>query len=166
MDNYDEAISIERHPVFFVNRAACYEKLGKYESGREDGRSAVAIDKNFAKGYLRILQCSVALGDSDAAEHALTRIRELEANIISDADIEKLQQLRMHDIDCKSFQTPEQAISHADDALKVAPAYLKFKLLKADALARLGDYQVSKNLSTYSFCTVFTFCHTYSKAKV
>ncbi|KAM0674709.1 hypothetical protein GVAV_001898 [Gurleya vavrai] len=59
---YDEAVLAysqaieedESNPVYFSNRAAAYAKLGMKDNGIEDCNSALQLDQNFVKAYLRL----------------------------------------------------------------------------------------------------------------
>lgn len=120
--------------------------LENYEAALEDSRRAVLIDNTFEKGYLRIAKCCIALGEVENAEQAIKRIRELNAkSTIADAEIQKCSQLRENENTARShYQAHDYrtAINHADIALQIAPACLKFKVLKAECLALLGHNNV------------------------
>lgn len=145
---YSDAIAIcPETPAYYGNRAACHMMLADYKAALEDSRRAVQIDNTFEKGYMRIAKCCVALGDTVAAEQAIKRILELNAkSTIVSAEIQSCKQLRIHEDtarSCYQSQDFRTAVYHADSALKIAPAGLKFKLLKAECLALLGRITVS-----------------------
>lgn len=123
--------------------------LADYKAAVEDSRRAVQLDKTFEKGYMRIAKCCVALGDTVAAEQAIKRILELNAkSTIVNAEIQSCKLLRVHEDTartCYQSQDYRTAVYHADSALKIAPAGLKFKLLKAECLALLGRITVCQN---------------------
>lgn len=136
--------------------------LANYKAAHKDSRRAVQIDNTFEKGYLRLAKCCIALGKVESAEQAIKRIFELNAkSTIADAEIQSCSQLRIHqDTARSSYQTQDYrtAINHADSAVKIAPAGLKFKLLKAECLALLGLNNVCHyhhNLSVLCYLKYF-----------
>lgn len=136
--------------------------LADYKAALEDSRRAVQIDNTFEKGYMRIAKCCVALGDTVAAEQAIKRILELNSkSTIVSAEIQSCKQLRIHEDtarSCYQSQDYRTAVYHADSALKIAPAGLKFKLLKAECLALLGRITVSRNNVFFMFDSSVNEC--------
>lgn len=63
---------------YYGNRAACYMMLMQYKEALIDARKSVTLDQSFVKGYVRIAKCCLALGDINAAAHAVNRVLELE----------------------------------------------------------------------------------------
>ncbi|KAF7639444.1 hypothetical protein Mgra_00001120 [Meloidogyne graminicola] len=51
---YNEAIKLNRDPVYFCNRAAAYCRLEQYDLAIQDCRTALALDPNYAKAYGRM----------------------------------------------------------------------------------------------------------------
>lgn len=140
---YSEAIAIFRNPIYFGNRAACHFLLENYTAGLEDAQHAVRLDESYVKGYLRVLRCSLALGDVDVAERAIRRLHELNVNSsIIKNDIEKCEQLRMSVNAPPSLWTGFPGLNLASWALKMSPACLKFKMLKAKCLVKIGLLKV------------------------
>ncbi len=54
--------------------------LCQYPNALSDARSAVDLDPEFVKGYLRAAKASVAMGDTVTARQALEKAKELEPN--------------------------------------------------------------------------------------
>jgi tetratricopeptide (TPR) repeat protein len=82
--------------AYYGNRAACRMMMGSYQDALEDARESTRLDSGFAKGYVRIAKCCLALGDTAAALNAVNKAEELDPN--SDLTNEKrslhaLQQL-------------------------------------------------------------------------
>lgn len=50
-------------PVYLTDRASALMKLGKHREALEDAKKAVAIDQAFTKGFIRIAQCCLVLGN-------------------------------------------------------------------------------------------------------
>jgi small glutamine-rich tetratricopeptide repeat-containing protein alpha len=51
---YNEAIKLNRDPVYFCNRAAAYCRLEQYDLAIQDCRTALALDPKYAKAYGRM----------------------------------------------------------------------------------------------------------------
>uniref|UniRef100_A0A914L8W6 SGTA homodimerisation domain-containing protein n=1 Tax=Meloidogyne incognita TaxID=6306 RepID=A0A914L8W6_MELIC len=51
---YNDAIKLNRDPVYFCNRAAAYCRLEQYDLAIQDCRTALALDPNYAKAYGRM----------------------------------------------------------------------------------------------------------------
>lgn len=52
--------------------------MGLYQDALEDARESIRLDGNFAKGYVRIAKCCLALGDLAAALNAINKAEELD----------------------------------------------------------------------------------------
>ena len=52
--------------------------MGLYQDALEDARESTRLDSGFAKGYVRIAKCCVALGDTAAALNAINKAEELD----------------------------------------------------------------------------------------
>lgn len=140
---YSEAISIcPDTSTYYLNRATCHYMLANYKAALEDSRRSVLIDNTFERGYLRIAKCCIALGETVAAEQAIKSILNLNAtSTIANDEIRSCADLRYHEKiarSCYEKNDYKTAINHADSAVKIAPAGLKFMLLKAECLALLG----------------------------
>lgn len=51
---YNEAIQLNRDPIYFCNRAAAYCILKQYDLAIQDCRTALALKPNYAKAYGRM----------------------------------------------------------------------------------------------------------------
>lgn len=51
---YNEAIKLNRDPIYFCNRAAAYCRLEQYDLAIQDCRTALALDPKYAKAYGRM----------------------------------------------------------------------------------------------------------------
>lgn len=144
---YSDAIAVCPDTAsYYGNRSACHMMLGDYKSALEDARRSVQLDPKFEKGFVRIAKCCVALGDVVGAEQAIKSTLEIDVtNKQVAAEIQNCKNLRTHSTtatNCFKQRDYRTAIYHADNALKLAPAGLKFKLLKAECLALLGRIEV------------------------
>lgn len=148
---YSRAIELcPESTAYYGNRAACRIMMGAYQDALQDARDSVRLDKTFAKGYVRIAKCCLALGDSAAALNAINRAEELEPT--SDLANEKrsLQMLQTHTEDMtKSYEKGDyrKVIYCCDRALEHAVASRRIKLTKAECLALLGRYQESEEMA-------------------
>ena len=52
--------------VYYGNRAACRMMMGLYTDALQDARESIRLDPTFVKGYVRVVKCLLALGDSAA----------------------------------------------------------------------------------------------------
>lgn len=76
---YSRAIELcPESTAYYGNRAACRIMMGLYHDALQDARDSVRLDQTFAKGYVRIAKCCLALGDSAAALNAINKAQELE----------------------------------------------------------------------------------------
>ena len=69
LQKYSQAIELcPENPAFYGNRAACLMMLSQYHKALDDAKTAVALDSNFVKGYVRIAKCCIALGELSSAK--------------------------------------------------------------------------------------------------
>uniref|UniRef100_A0A915LUB7 SGTA homodimerisation domain-containing protein n=1 Tax=Meloidogyne javanica TaxID=6303 RepID=A0A915LUB7_MELJA len=73
---YNDAIKLNRDPVYFCNRAAAYCRLEQYDLAIQDCRTALALDPNYAKAYGRMGYKN----NLSIAEEKLSKARETFAN--------------------------------------------------------------------------------------
>lgn len=67
IQKYNEAIKLNRDPIYFCNRAAAYCRLEQYDLAIQDCRIALALDENYAKAYGRMgvaLSCQNRYGEA------------------------------------------------------------------------------------------------------
>nr|CAD7437562.1 unnamed protein product [Timema bartmani] len=148
---YTEAIDLcPESPAYYGNRAACYMMMHHYKEALEDARKSVALDNTFVKGYIRIVKCSLALGDIITAENAIAKVQELEPNNISLApEISKIAVAKrfMEEGD-KAYnkQDYRKVVFCMDRALEQVSC-VKFKLIKGECLAFLNRYQEAQEIA-------------------
>ena len=177
---YSRAIELCPECVsYYGNRAACRMMMGQYQEALHDARDSVRIDSTFAKGYVRIAKCCLALGDTAAALNAVNKAEELDA--ASDLVNEKRSLQMLHQLtedmnkayDKKDYRrvmnslflAPEsifysfplciilfiQVIYCCDRALEHAIAARHLKMRKAECLALLGRYTEAEEMAKYVF---------------
>jgi DnaJ family protein C protein 7 len=141
---YTEAIELYPNSTYYGNRSACYMMLYNYHLALLDAKEAVALDRSFAKGYIRIAKCSLALGDMRAANNAFSAASELSLNnddILP--EVKKLDAVMELHLECKisyEAQDYKRALFCLDRILEHIPC-TRYKLQKARCLVLLGQYQ-------------------------
>ena len=165
--------------AYYGNRSACRMMMGQYQEALHDARDSVRLDSSYAKGYVRIAKCCLALGDTAAALNAINKAEELDPS--SDLANEKrsLQALNQLTVDMsKAFDKSDfrrvtdlfiqidcylpihiffssfgyliiQVIYCCDRALEHATAARHLKLKKAECLALLGRYAEAEEMAKY-----------------
>lgn len=158
MQNYQQAIELyteaiklcPESSVYYGNRCACYMVLQQYELALKDARRAVCLDSNFAKGYIRIVKCGLALGEMTAANTALSIVRKLSLNNSAVLqEVQKLDAIISFHVEGKRAyhsQDYEKVIYCVDRMLEHIPC-TRYKVLKAESLALLGRYEESQNVT-------------------
>lgn len=74
VEMYSQAIELDNtDPTFFSNRSACYAGMEEWEKAASDGRSCIACDKNFIKGYFRLALACQNLGNLEDGINAMRR---------------------------------------------------------------------------------------------
>ncbi|EDW77862.1 uncharacterized protein Dwil_GK24713 [Drosophila willistoni] len=140
---YTDAISLcPDSAAYYGNRAACYMMLLNYNSALADARHAIRIDPNFEKAYVRVAKCCLALGDIIGTEQAVKTVTELDPQSTAvSAEQQALSTLRQLETTIQTnydTQAYRNVVYYLDSALKLSPACLKYRLLKAECLAYLG----------------------------
>jgi small glutamine-rich tetratricopeptide repeat-containing protein alpha len=80
IEKYNQAIKLNRDPVYFCNRAAAYCRLEQYDLAIQDCRTALALDENYAKAYGRMGLALSCQNRYDAAIEAYKKALELDPN--------------------------------------------------------------------------------------
>ncbi|XP_058814259.1 dnaJ homolog subfamily C member 7 isoform X1 [Topomyia yanbarensis] len=149
---YTEAINLcPGSPAYYGNRAATYMMLGDYKSALRDAKQSVALDAKFEKGYIRITKCCLLLGDLVGTEQAIKKFLELDpANQSLKQELQSLKQLR--DLNekaasCYDRQDYRTCLYHCDNAIKIAPGSIHYKLLKAECLAMLERFDEAGDIA-------------------
>jgi DnaJ family protein C protein 7 len=148
---YTEAIELcPDSSVYYGNRSACYIMLYRYKDALEDARNAVALDSSFVKGYIRIAKCSLALGDTPAANEALNTIRELSRNTSPiPPEVQALEDIMKYDNEVNiAYQNENyiQAVFCIDQILDHIPC-ARYKLKKAGCLILLRRYREARHIT-------------------
>jgi small glutamine-rich tetratricopeptide repeat-containing protein alpha len=78
VQKYNEAIKLNRDPIYFCNRAAAYCRLEQNDLAIQDCRTALALDPNYAKAYGRMGVALSCQNRYDQAVEAYKRAVELD----------------------------------------------------------------------------------------
>ncbi|EAT46946.1 AAEL001896-PB [Aedes aegypti] len=149
---YTEAINLcPETPAYYGNRAATYMMLGDYKAALRDAKQSVQIDGFFEKGYMRIAKCSLLMGDLIGTEQAIKKFLELDpSNQALKPELISLKQLRdLYEkaANCYDKQDYRTCLYHCDNAIKIAPASIHYKLLKAECLALLERFDEAGDIA-------------------
>lgn len=149
---YTEAINLcPETPAYYGNRSATYMMLGDYKAALRDAKQSVQIDAFFEKGYMRIAKCSLLMGDLIGTEQAIRKFLELDPSSQAlKQEVHSLKQLRdlnekaAFSYDKRDYRT---CLYHCDNAIKIAPASIHYKLLKAECLALLERFDEAGDIA-------------------
>lgn len=149
---YTEAIDLwPENSSYYGNRSACYMMQGNYSLAAEDACKAVSLDPKFVKGWIRVAKSYLALGDFKATENALAEIEKLEpGNSARAAEFKNLENAKKWSEEAeKSYHKKDfrRVVFCMDRAVEICNACTKFKVMKAECLARLGRYQEAQELA-------------------
>lgn len=161
---YTEAIELCPDSAgYYGNRAACYMMLGRYKDAFDDARKSIQLDDQYLKGYIRVLKCSLALGDIATAEQSINNIKQLSMNANTNNDDTNNTVLQSIDNEIKSLNIIKLYTDEAQKAyeksdyrkvvycmdrlLEQCPACVKYKLMKAECLAYLTRYQEAQEIA-------------------
>ena len=136
--------------VYYGNRAACRMMMGLYTDALQDARESIRLDPTFVKGYVRVVKCLLALGDSAAALNTIEKAEELDpASDLFGHEKRSLQILQTLSEDMvKAYDEGDyrRVIYCCDRALEQAPAARRLKLTKAECLALLARYKEAEEM--------------------
>ncbi|XP_038072448.1 dnaJ homolog subfamily C member 7-like [Patiria miniata] len=129
---------------YYNNRAAAFIMLDKYQQGLEDVQRALRIDNTLIKGYLREAKCHIALGFADAAIRSLNQVVDFEpGNKQAQSEMRAAKMVQHHDQDGhKAFDAGDyrKVVYNMDRAIDHSPACTKFKVKRAEALAKMKRF--------------------------
>ncbi|CAD7078799.1 unnamed protein product [Hermetia illucens] len=143
LKSYTDAITLSpKTASFYNNRAACHMMLLDYKSALSDARRAIELDNTFEKAYVRVAKCCLILGDIIGTEQAVQKVLELVPNSTAvKAEQQNCAQLRQLEEKIQSFYEKKvyrTAVFFLDNALKIAHACTRYKIMKAECLSFLG----------------------------
>lgn len=133
------------------NRSACYMMLKRYKEALWDIKKSLEMDPGYEKGYLRLIRTTLALGNIKECELAFESVAKLGMDVGAKPEFDRLSWLKGHmaDIDAtKGKKDYRKLVYLASKGLEVASADNQLKMLKADALVRLGRHGEAQELCT------------------
>ena len=138
---------------YYGNRSACNMMIKKYKEALADIRMSLQLDPSYEKGYLRLIRTTLYLGNIKECELAFETVKKLNlmGKIEAKAEHDKLQWLKRHLDDIKSCRVKadhRKLIYLIGQALEVATADNGLKMMKADALVKLGRHPEAQELCT------------------
>ena len=69
LTKYNQAIEYcPEQAALYGNRSACHMMLSQYQKAMDDAKTAVSLDSNYVKGFVRIAKCCIALGEVQSAK--------------------------------------------------------------------------------------------------
>jgi DnaJ family protein C protein 7 len=149
---YTEAIQLyPDSAAYYGNRSACYMMLYNYDLALRDAKKAVTLDRSFAKGYIRIAKCSLALGDMKSANNALSAVRKL--SLINSSivpEFQKLDALIKCDTESKKAYIErnfKKVVLNLNKILEEVPC-ARYRLQKAAFLAFSGEHKEAQNIAS------------------
>ncbi|CAB3404378.1 unnamed protein product [Caenorhabditis bovis] len=80
VNKYNEAIKLNRDPVYFCNRAAAYCRLEQYDLAIQDCRTALALDSGYSKAWGRMGLAFSCQNRYEQAAEAYKKALELDPN--------------------------------------------------------------------------------------
>jgi len=116
--------------------------LSQFSQALQDAKTAVQLDRDFVKGYVRVAKCCISLGDVVSADQAIDRVLVLEpANTAVKPEQASLAQLKKFQADTEQayrVKDYRKALFCIDRALSLAVASHQLKVARAECLAYLG----------------------------
>merc|ERR1712018_566975 len=153
LQKYSQAIELcPENPAYYGNRAACHMMLSQYTKALDDAKTAVGLDSNFVKGYVRIAKCCIALGETSSAKQAIQQGLNIDPSSKNTFEPETTNcqylEKQSEEID-SAFEAKDyrKALFHIEQSLNIALASKRLKVKKAECLAYLGRYGESQNIA-------------------
>jgi len=159
LGNYYQALgmytqAIEAMPSeasYYGNRSACNMMLKRYKEALADIRTSLQLDPTYEKGHLRLIRTTLALGNIKECELAFDTMKKLGIQLDVKTEQDKLIWLKKQKIDIDATKVKKEyrkLVFLASQGLEIASADNDLKMLKADALVRLGRHTEAQELCT------------------
>ncbi|CAL8087988.1 unnamed protein product [Orchesella dallaii] len=152
LEMYSKAIeAMPTDAAYYGNRSACYMMLKRYKEALADVRQALQLEPKYAKGYLRLIRTTLALGNVRECEIAFENVAKMNLDVGADPERERLIWLKKHCEDIEATKLKKdyrKLVFLTSQALDVATADNSMKMVKADALVRLGRHTEAQELCT------------------
>lgn len=125
--------------------------LKKYKEALSDIRTSLQLDSKYEKGYLRLIRTTLALGNIRECDMAFATAAELGLDVGAKAEQERLTWLKKCIADIESTKPKKdyrKLVYLTQTALEIASADNDLKMMKADALIRLGRHREAQTICT------------------
>ncbi|KAI4490062.1 PREDICTED: dnaJ homolog subfamily C member 7 [Polistes canadensis] len=152
LTGYNEVIEMcSDEPRYYGNRAACYMMLGLYRNALVDAKKCIELDPLFLKAYIRVIKCSLILGDIIEAETNISKLLKLDPDNTSVAseqkDLEYIQKYLKDADTAYAVKDFRKVVYCMDRCCDVSTSCTRFKLIKAECLAFLGRYEEAQEIA-------------------
>jgi len=154
LQKYSEAISLcPQTAAFYGNRSACHMMLSQFGQALQDAKTAVQLDRDFVKGYVRVAKCCLSLGDVVSAEQAIDRVLALDPDNATatvkqeQASLAQLKKFQSDTEQAYKVKDYRKALFCIDRALSVAVASPQLKVARAECMAYLGRYAEAQEIA-------------------
>jgi len=153
LTKYNQAIEYcPEQAALYGNRSACHMMLSQYQKAMDDAKTAVSLDSNYVKGFVRIAKCCIALGEVQSAKQAVKQGLEKDkpGSTAFQAELQNIEFLEKQQTEIDTaFESSEyrKALFHLDQSLNIALASKRLKVKKAECLAYLGRYVEAQNIA-------------------
>ncbi|XP_037941996.1 dnaJ homolog subfamily C member 7-like [Teleopsis dalmanni] len=139
---FDEAILIcPTDPTLYLSRSGAFMMLSNYKAALSDALTAVYFNSKLKSAYVRVINISIALGNIGTATAAIEKLAALdpysEALNVGRILIANLNKLEREMVKHYYLQSFEDIVYLCNQVLSIAPANLKYKLRKCEALLHL-----------------------------
>ncbi|KAG0054301.1 hypothetical protein BGZ83_011506 [Gryganskiella cystojenkinii] len=153
VDLYSQSIKLEpSNATYYGNRSAALMMIKKYSEASKDCQTAVRLDPEFVKGYLRGAKCQMQLGNISESVRLYTKVLELEPNNAQatkekaqvdyiQAQVEQIQQFMSN----KQFGLGANAIDRVLGLVEIQPK--KWLIWKGECLIGKKDYNGASSVA-------------------
>lgn len=142
IEKYDAASAIDGTvPAYQSNAAACWEKLGNYESMEAAARKCISADKKFVKGYFRLATALKHLNDLGNCIKALESGLAVQS---TNADLKKMKK------EVTELQRAEQVANYcskADEQMQSGDIAGAYKTLELASRLDAGNADIERMMS-------------------
>ena len=126
IQKYTAATDIDPNvPAYWSNMAACYEKISQFDKMEEASRGCIKADKNFVKGYFRLVTALKNLNDLEGC------IKALESGLAVDSSNPDLKRMKKELTELQRGETVAAYLRKCDEQASngdIAGAYKTLEL--------------------------------------
>ena len=154
---FSEALNKWPTNVFYLtNRSACYMHMDKQELALVDGIKAIEADPSFYKGYLRIINCFLALGNFNLAEDYVERFKNniVGVDSIKSNEIPKVKLLKESHpkiIELYNAKNYEECLKHLENVIAIASSCNEYRNMKVECLIMLEKHNEANFIIAEAF---------------